>query len=92
MNKKYDKHLYVQSTVEDYGLFILNNKDKETYRIEYPDAAIWDLLCKQHSVSEITNLMSSILNDENKMKIKDNVVMQILDWNKKGLIKEFKNV
>jgi hypothetical protein len=87
-NKKIVLEDSILWVVNAQNIIISNKKTKEQYILNYPEAAIWDLISRNSDVDLILEKMRVITNRKGLKKVEEVTRKTIHDWLKKNLIKE----
>ena len=73
-------------TVEIGGIFIVDQQTSKHFFLQYPGAAVWDLLNRNYSIKQIIPLVSAIQQVTTGEAVQ--IVQQCLaEWQQNGLIK-----
>jgi hypothetical protein len=66
MKNCYKCHPDIAWVVDKDGLIFFHQKTKTRHRMNYPEAAFWDLLSREMPYESITNMMASLLGKDRR--------------------------
>jgi hypothetical protein len=85
LSREFHSHPHVSWIVETRGIHIINKQTNRTCFLNYPRAAIWDLMTRDNSFDRIITFIS-IISSVNRIKARQLVCESVEEWIKKGFL------
>ncbi len=76
---------FIKWSIESRGIFLINTVSKKSQFLDYPQAALWDLLSRGYPYDQIITMLSAILSKD-KEGVKTIVQISIEEWLQNGFL------
>ena len=71
--------------VQKSGVLVIDERSRDSEKLNYPDAIVWELLCRGHSPAKAANMLGFILG-VTAQKAQEHIELCIREWLDAGWI------